>query len=133
MGLIVSEVYEALMEAGATEEKARAAAGALPLVERLATREDFLRLEKTTTRLETQMATREDFLRLEKTTTRLETRMATREDFLRLEKAITRLETNMATKADIARIDKRVAVLNLAVFGFHPAILAFLVKLIFFS
>ena len=42
MGLIVSEVYDALIEAGATEEKARAAAGRDPVVpSSLATREDI--------------------------------------------------------------------------------------------
>lgn len=32
MSLIVSEVYDALIEAGASEEKAKAAAGALSLI-----------------------------------------------------------------------------------------------------
>lgn len=41
VGLIVSEVYDALIEAGTSEEKARAAAGAIPVVERLATRDDM--------------------------------------------------------------------------------------------
>lgn len=83
MSLIVSEIYEALIEAGTSEDKARAAAAAVPSVERLATREDIAKLER-------------------------------------------------STKADIARLDKRVAVLNLAVFSLQPAILALLVKLVFF-
>ena len=41
MSLIVSEVYDALLEAGTSEEKARAAAGAIPLAERMATKEDL--------------------------------------------------------------------------------------------
>ena len=41
MSLIVSEVYDALIEAGTSEEKAKAAAGAIPLPERLATKEDL--------------------------------------------------------------------------------------------
>ena len=40
MSLIVAEVYDALVEAGTSEEKARAAAGAIPVVEWLATKED---------------------------------------------------------------------------------------------
>ncbi len=44
MSLIVSEVYDALIEAGASEEKAKAAAGAIPLAERLATKEDLVEL-----------------------------------------------------------------------------------------
>ena len=41
MSLIVSEVYDALIEAGTSEEKAKAAAGAIPLAERLVTKEDL--------------------------------------------------------------------------------------------
>ena len=41
MGLIVHEVYDALIEAGTSEEKAKAAAGAIPLAGRLATKEDL--------------------------------------------------------------------------------------------
>lgn len=41
MSLIVAEVYDALIEAGTSEEKAKAAAGAIPLAERLATKEDL--------------------------------------------------------------------------------------------
>lgn len=44
MSLIVSEVYDALVAAGAPEEKARAAAGAIPMVETLATRQDLAEL-----------------------------------------------------------------------------------------
>ena len=39
MSLIVSEVYDALIEAGASEAKAKAAAGAIPLAEHLATKD----------------------------------------------------------------------------------------------
>ena len=45
MSLIVAEVYDALIEAGTSEEKAKAAAGAIPLAERLATKEDLDRLK----------------------------------------------------------------------------------------
>ena len=41
MSLIVTELYDALIEAGASEEKARAAAAAMPVVERLATKDDI--------------------------------------------------------------------------------------------
>ena len=40
MSLIVSEVYDALIEAGASEAKAKAAAGAIPLAAHLATKDD---------------------------------------------------------------------------------------------
>ena len=48
MSLIVSEVYDALIEAGTSEEKAKAAAGAIPLAERLATKEDLDELKAAT-------------------------------------------------------------------------------------
>lgn len=79
MSLIVSEVYDALIEAGTSADKARAAAAAIPVADSLATREDITDV-----------------------------------------------------KQDIARLDKKIAVLNLAVFSFGPAILAMLVKLVFF-
>ena len=40
MSVIVSEVYDALIEAGASQEKARAAAGAIPVGQQLATNQD---------------------------------------------------------------------------------------------
>ena len=41
MGLIVAEIYDALIEAGTTEERAKVAAGAIPLAEGPATKEDL--------------------------------------------------------------------------------------------
>lgn len=68
MSLIVSEVYDALIEAGATKEKARAAAEVIPHFELLATKDDIARLEHATkadiARLE--HATKEDIARLDK-------------------------------------------------------------------
>jgi len=116
MSLIVSEVYDALIEAGATKEKARAAAVVIPHLELLATKEDIARLEHNT---------KEDIARLER---------VNKEDNGRLEKGakedIGRLEKG--TKEDIARLDKKVAVLNLAVLVLGPAIVALLTKLVFF-
>lgn len=45
MGVMVSEVYDALIEAGASPEKARAAAEAIPATEQLATKKDLAQLE----------------------------------------------------------------------------------------
>jgi len=41
MGIMVSEVYEALIDAGASEAKAKAAAEAIPVSEQLATKQDL--------------------------------------------------------------------------------------------
>ena len=41
---MVAEVYEALIEAGTSEQKAKAAAGAIPIAGELATKEDLREL-----------------------------------------------------------------------------------------
>lgn len=41
MGIMVSEVYEALIDAGASEAKAKAAAEAIPVTEQLTTKADL--------------------------------------------------------------------------------------------
>ena len=45
MGVMVSEVYDAFLAAGAPEEKARAAAESIPISDQLATKQDIARLE----------------------------------------------------------------------------------------
>ena len=45
MGIMVSEVYEALVEAGASENKAKAAAEVIPVIEQLATKQDVADLK----------------------------------------------------------------------------------------
>lgn len=42
--MMIAEIYEALVEAGASEEKAKAAAGAVPVGESLATKADIQEL-----------------------------------------------------------------------------------------
>ena len=41
MSIMIAEVYEALIEAGASEEKAKAAASAVPVEDRLSTKSDI--------------------------------------------------------------------------------------------
>ncbi len=91
--MIVSEVYDALIEAGTSEEKARAAAGAIPVVEWLATKDDVALLK-------------DDIAAL-------------RGDFTVLRGDLTVLRHDLTT-------------LKMAVFSAVPAILALLVKLVFF-
>ena len=45
MSIIVSEVYDALLDAGASEAKAKAAAAAIPVGGHLATKEDIAELK----------------------------------------------------------------------------------------
>jgi hypothetical protein len=50
MGIMVSEIYEALIAAGAPEDKAKAAAEAIPVSDLLATRENIADLKAATKR-----------------------------------------------------------------------------------
>ncbi len=45
MSIMVAEVYEALISAGAPEDKAKAAAAAIPIGENLATKQDIAELK----------------------------------------------------------------------------------------
>ena len=105
MSLIVTEIYDALIEAGATERKARAAAAAIPMVENLATKQDFA---------EFKAAIKQDLAEL---------RAAIKQDLAGLRAEF---------KEDISVLKRDVAVLKLAVFSFFPTIVALLVKLVFF-
>ena len=52
---MVTEIYDALIEAGASEQKARAAAQSVPLAEQLATKQDIVVLKTDITELRTEM------------------------------------------------------------------------------
>ena len=45
MGVMVSEVYDAFVEAGASKDTARRAAESIPISDQLATKQDIARLE----------------------------------------------------------------------------------------
>ena len=44
MSMMIAEIYEALVEAGTSEEKAKAAAGVVPVIDGLATKTDLQEL-----------------------------------------------------------------------------------------
>ena len=44
MSMMITEIYEALVEAGTSEEKAKAAAGVMPVTDNLATKADLQEL-----------------------------------------------------------------------------------------
>ena len=48
MSIMVTEIYDALIEAGASEQKARAAAQSVPLTEQLTTKQDIAALQSAT-------------------------------------------------------------------------------------
>ena len=55
MSIMVTEIYDALIEAGASEQKARAAAQSVPLAEQLATKQDIAVLKTDIAELRTEM------------------------------------------------------------------------------
>ena len=55
MSLTVTEIYDALIEAGASEQKARAAAQFVPLAEQLATKPDIAVLKTDIAELRAEM------------------------------------------------------------------------------
>ena len=123
MSLIVSEVYDALIEAGTSEEKAKAAAGAIPLAERLATKEDLAELKASVKEdLDALKASvKEDLDAL---------KASFDERFGKIDERFGKIDERFA------RIDERFARierdLGLLKFGYGPAILALLVKIAFF-
>ena len=123
MSLIVSEVYDALIEAGTSEEKAKAAAGAIPLAERLATREDLDGLKASVKEDldELRASVKEDLDAL---------KASFDERFGKIDERFAKIDERFA------KIDERFAKierdLGLLKFGYGPAILALLVKIAFF-
>ena len=80
MSVMVKEIFEAFVEAGTSEEKAKAAAGVVPVTDNLATKADLA---------EHQAATKTDLA---------EHRAATKADLAELQ---------MATKEDMAKMELR--------------------------
>ena len=122
MSLIVSEVYDALIEAGTSEEKARAAAGAIPVVERLATRDDIVVLKD-------DMAAFKDEIRNDMAVLRND--IAVFKDEIRNDMAVLRNDI-AAIQNDMVVFRHDLASLKLVVFSSVPALLGLLVKLVFF-
>ena len=126
MSLIVSEVYDALIEAGTSEEKARAAAGAIPVAERLATRDDIFVLKD-------DMAAFKDEIRNDMAVLRND--MAVFKDEIRNDMAVFKDEIRndiAALQNDMVVFRHDLASLKLVVFSSVPALLGLLVKLVFF-
>ena len=101
MSLIVSEVYDALIEAGTSEAKAKAAAGAIPLAEHLATKEDVTEVKA---ELKTDIAE----VKAELKTEIAEVRTEIAEVKAELKTDIATVRTEIAeVKADIAGLETR--------------------------
>ena len=144
MSLIVSEVYDALIEAGTSEEKARAAAGAIPVAERLATRDDIFVLKDDMAAFKDEIRNDMAVLRNDMAVFKDEIRndMAVLKDEIRNDMAVLKdeIKSDMAVlRNDIAAIQNDMVVfrhdlasLKLVVFSSVPALLGLLVKLVFF-
>ena len=110
MGIMVSEIYEALIAAGAPEDKAKAAAEAIPVSDLLATREDIADLKADQAghrRLEGQMKqdiadTKQDIADL---------RAAIQQDIAALKAEMKQdiADLKAEIKQDIARLEARMA------------------------
>lgn len=106
MSLMVAEVYEALIEAGTSEQKAKAAAGAIPVGGELATKEDLRELRD---ELRDEMGER--FEKVER----------------ELSERIEKVERELGER--FGKLERDMAVLK---FAYGPVILALLVKIAFF-
>ena len=99
---MVAEVYEALIEAGTSEQKAKAAAGAIPIARELATKEDSRELRD----------------ELGERIGKVERELGER---------IEKVEREMGER--FGKLERDMAVLK---FAYGPVILALLVKIAFF-
>ena len=133
MSLIVSEVYDALIEAGTSEEKAKAAAGAIPLAERLVTKEDLDELKASFKEGldELKASFDERFGKIDERFGKIDERFGKiDEHFGKIDERFGKIDERFA------KIDERFAKierdLGLLKFGYGPAILALLVKIAFF-
>lgn len=117
MSLMVAEVYEALIEAGTSEQKAKAAAGAIPVVGELATKEDLRELRD---EIRDELSERIDQLKHElgERIEKVEREMGER---------IGKVEREMGER--FGKLERDLAVLK---FAYGPVILALLVKIAFF-
>ena len=104
---MVTEVYEALISAGADEAKAKAAAAAIPVTERLAAKQDLVGLD-VKSELKQDLA---------------DVKSELKQDLADVKQNIADVKSEL--KQDIA-------VLKFAVFSFGPVIVGLLIKLVFF-
>ena len=144
MSLIVSEIYDALIEAGSTEEKAKAAAAAIPVADQMATKEDITDVKREMAGFKVEMAEFKAEIRQDMTDFKAEVRqdMAAFKAEVRQDIADFKAEVRqdiadfkVEVNERFAKIERQIAVLNFAVFSLIPAVMAMLgmmVKLTFF-
>ena len=119
MGVISTEMYEALLLAHVPEDKAKAAAAEVAKTQDFASRSDVLELAA---QLQAEMDKRfaEVFAEIEKRFAEVDKR------FAEVDKRLAEVDKRLA------EVDKSLAVLKFAVFSGGSIILALLIKLVFF-
>ena len=153
MSIMIAEVYKALVEAGASEDSARAAAGAIPIAKDLATKEGLtdaraalthdiadLRAEVTHDITDLRAEVKQDItdLRAEVKQDIADLRAEVKQDIadLRAEVKQDIADLRAEVKQDIASVKQETADLKsdlkIMKFVYGPAVLLMLAKLVFF-
>ena len=126
MGVINTEMYEALLLAHVPEDKARAAAAEVATTQDLASKSDLF---ESSARLQSAMEKR--FVAMEQRFAEMDRRFA--EVFAEMDRRFAEVDRRFAeVDKRFAEVDKSLAVLKFAVFSAGPIILALLIKLVFF-
>ena len=142
MSLIVTEVYEALLLAGVPDDKAKAAAGAIPAARDIAGKDDIAELQAATLEkiAKLHVATQQDIAEL---------RVSTQEKIAKLEVSTQQSIANLQaptqkkiaeslelTRQDIAKMQRDIAELRSSImfmkFVYGPTVIVLLLKLVFF-
>ena len=124
---MVSEVYEAFRSAGVSEEKARDAASAIPVGERLATKDDIAEVRAEIAEVRAELKGDIAEVRAELKGDIAEVRAEVAGVKTELKGDIAGVKTEL--KGDIADLKKDIAILK---FVYGPVIIGLLVKLVFF-
>ena len=134
MSIMVTEVYEALVSAGADEAKAKAAASAIPVGEKIATKQDIgdvkQEIADAKAELKQEIADVKAGLKQEIADVKAGLKQEIADVKAELKQEIADLKAEL--KQDIAAIKQDIAVLKFAVFTFGPVIIGLLIKLVFF-
>ena len=127
MSIMIAEVYKALVEAGAPEDSARAAASSIPVAKDLAGKQDIAEVRQEIAALRTEV--KQEIAEVRQEIAALRTEM---------QQEIAALRTEM--QQEIAEVRQEIAALRTEVksdlkiikFVYGPAVLMMLAKLVFF-
>ena len=142
MSLIVTEVYQALLLAGVPDDKAKAAAGAIPAARDIAGKDDIAELQAATQEkiAKLHVATQQEIAASRASTQQdiAELRAATQEKIANLQAPTQKkiAESLELTRQDIAKMQRDIAELRSSImfmkFVYGPTVIVLLLKLVFF-